>query len=371
MELRKRSEFQYPTVQFGPVKFHYTPRVRIAFSAAGVVTLWWTGGQWFLSQFTQARGIVDLAYSRVMLGGLWVVGSLMFFVVAGQLWRKRIAIPVSLTVPLLIVVGLDKWAPKPQAGPLISKQEPVLNILLNNLPLDGQTVSWRIDFARSQFFRYINSIYIPDFQIHVDRSRVHVRPHLYLSEDGFVGQGVWIKAHSDKGQFAAHFYSQDIILKERESLDLSELILVKDRGEPWQQDTVNAELDLYGAGKPFVAHFTVNTIPLKERATLLVNYLHDFTNECRAQYDQRRIKLFPGNSAEIKERAEFETETRTRFTDLDRLLGGIIDQFSRNGANTATIREHRSLVEEGHQQGSACSYIATGITAELERLMAR
>jgi len=84
---------------------------RAALSLVGLAGLAGAGA-FFFSQFTQARGIVDLAFSRIMLAGLLVVGFLMCLLVFVQLWRRRLAIPLAITFPLLGVIGLDSWAPK-------------------------------------------------------------------------------------------------------------------------------------------------------------------------------------------------------------------------------------------------------------------
>jgi len=109
-----------------------------------------------------------------------------------------------------------------------------------------------------------------------------------------------------------------------------------------------------------------------QRAILLANKLQDFTHERRLEYDERGIKLYPGEPAEIKERADFDRETTVRFTDFDLILTGIIDQFSKKGVNVTALRENRDIVVENRppvqQPPPIFSYIATGITTELRRL---
>jgi hypothetical protein len=90
-----------------------TTKVRVGIALGGLFGLCVPGG-WLLSLFLQMRGVESLMVSRLLLGGLWLVGFLMCFLVLSQLvknqWTRWI---VSTVVPLIIVVGLDWWAPKP------------------------------------------------------------------------------------------------------------------------------------------------------------------------------------------------------------------------------------------------------------------
>lgn len=57
---------------------------------------------------------MGLAYSRLMLGGLWFTLFLMLLIALAQWWRnKAAALLVSGAVPLVAVFMLDWWAPKP------------------------------------------------------------------------------------------------------------------------------------------------------------------------------------------------------------------------------------------------------------------
>src|SRR5439155_15151996 len=104
-----------PSISVGSISIPLTRKLRVGISLTGIVILCGPLG-WFLSQFTQVRGIVDIGYSRLMLAGLWATLSLMFFIIAGQLWKKRISIPASLFLALVIVLWLDWWAPKPKTN---------------------------------------------------------------------------------------------------------------------------------------------------------------------------------------------------------------------------------------------------------------
>jgi hypothetical protein len=57
---------------------------------------------------------MGLMYSRLMLGGLWLMLSLAVLIIIGQLWRRKMgAILVSCTFAFALVVVLDLIAPKP------------------------------------------------------------------------------------------------------------------------------------------------------------------------------------------------------------------------------------------------------------------
>lgn len=57
---------------------------------------------------------MSLAYSRVWLSGLFVVVALMSLVVTSQVFKRlKVAVAVSIVVPLVLAVGFDQWAPKP------------------------------------------------------------------------------------------------------------------------------------------------------------------------------------------------------------------------------------------------------------------
>jgi hypothetical protein len=113
-ELQRSKSQKSGAVEQAFVWYEKMPKTgRIVSSLVGIGTLF-SFGSLFFSQFTQARNVVNnLEYSRVMLGLLYVVLVLMFLVPTVQIWRCKYALTVSLAAPLIVVIALDIWAPKP------------------------------------------------------------------------------------------------------------------------------------------------------------------------------------------------------------------------------------------------------------------
>jgi hypothetical protein len=104
-------------LRIGQWSVSFTRRVRIALSLAGLAMLC-APGSYFLSEFNQARGIVNLEYSRVWLFGLCVVIFLAFWLVSGQLFKRQTySLLLSLFVAVSAFAGIDRWAPKPLPPP--------------------------------------------------------------------------------------------------------------------------------------------------------------------------------------------------------------------------------------------------------------
>jgi hypothetical protein len=122
-EIMPAGNSEQSVLRIGQWTISLTRKTRIVLSLVGLGALC-APGAFFLSEFNQTRGIVHLGYSRLWLFGLFVVGFLMFWLVTSQLIRKQwLAVLLSLLLPLIAVVGIDKWTPIPSPT-----EEPIVHI---------------------------------------------------------------------------------------------------------------------------------------------------------------------------------------------------------------------------------------------------
>src|SRR5687768_729406 len=109
------------SLHFGTWSIRLTPRVVAVIKCAGAATLLPIAA-WLLSEFFQLRGVVDLNASRIVLVFLWLVAFCIFWLLASQIVKSRIlSVGASTLLSLFMVVGLDRWAPKP--GSAVTRME--------------------------------------------------------------------------------------------------------------------------------------------------------------------------------------------------------------------------------------------------------
>lgn len=90
-----------------------SPVQRVVVSVAGLGALC-AAGSFSLSQFDQARGIVNLAYSRFWLACFSGVAFLAVFLVTAQVLRRlRVSVLLSVLVAVAIFIVLDRLFPMP------------------------------------------------------------------------------------------------------------------------------------------------------------------------------------------------------------------------------------------------------------------
>src|SRR5260370_26828967 len=103
-----------------------TKVIKYAF-IAGILS--WVG--WSLQNFLSLRGVMNLLASRINLGFIWLGCFVVSWMLTVNL-RRRILFRASIAaILLLLVCGLDRWAPKPNAPVHASRMVPLITIKLH------------------------------------------------------------------------------------------------------------------------------------------------------------------------------------------------------------------------------------------------
>src|SRR5258706_11952083 len=127
-EILPPEQSQQKSLQLG--RWSIPPRtvrvIKYAF-IAGILS--WVG--WSLQNFLSLRGVMNLLASRINLGFIWLGCFVVSWMLSVNV-RRKILFRVSIAVVLLLVVcGLDWWAPKPNAPVHASPVVPLITIKLH------------------------------------------------------------------------------------------------------------------------------------------------------------------------------------------------------------------------------------------------
>lgn len=125
----RRTSARASQLIIGHYRIALTPKVRWALSLGAILVLS-QPASWFVSEFTQARGITSLVYSRLILVGLGICVTAMIFVIFTNICTRRLAAFWSFLIALVSMIGLDRIAPPQPSAPKLRAPSPPTGLVL-------------------------------------------------------------------------------------------------------------------------------------------------------------------------------------------------------------------------------------------------